>query len=79
VSEYTWCPRIHSLLYITEEVFKKMLQTKVKAASNMDALGEATNVHDGELFFEEKNPINYIGGYIIKQLHSKVVTSLLMH
>jgi len=53
-----------------------MLQAKVKVASNTDALGEATNVHDGELSFET---INYIGGYIIKQLHSKVVTSLLMH
>jgi len=51
-----------------------MLQVKVKAASNMDALGEATNVHDEKLSFEEKNAINYIGGYIIKQLHTAVVT-----
>lgn len=31
-------------------------------------------VHDEELSFEEKNAINYIGGYIIKQLHTRVVT-----
>jgi len=61
--------------YITKEVFKKILQVKVKAASSADILGEDVDVHDQEeLTFEEKNAINYIGGYIIKQLHTKVVT-----
>ena len=61
--------------YITEEVFKKILQVKIKAISSTDILGEDVNVHDqDELTFEEKNAVNYIGGYIIKQLHTKVVT-----
>ena len=58
--------------YVTEEIFKKLLQARVKAASTTDTLD--IDVHDEELSFEEKNAINYIGGYIIKQLHTRVVT-----
>ena len=46
--------------YITEEIFKKLLQARVKAASTTDTLD--IDVHDEELSFEEKNAINYIGG-----------------
>ena len=61
--------------YITEEVFKRMLQAKVKAAGQSSSSGEADDdVQDVVLTFEEKNAINYIGGYIVKQLHSKIVT-----
>ena len=58
--------------YVTEEIFKKLLQARVKAASTTDTLN--IDVHNEELSFEEKNAINYIGGYIIKQLHTRVVT-----
>jgi len=50
---------------------KKPTQAKVKAASTTDTLD--IDVHDEELSFEEKNTMNYIGGYIKKQLHTKIV------
>ena len=56
--------------YITEEIFKKMLRAKVTAKITQ----EDSSKPDHELTFEEMNTINYIGGYIIQQLHSKVIT-----
>jgi len=42
--------------YITEEVFKKMIQAKLMVASSSDTLGEAVKTHDQkQLTFEEKN------------------------
>jgi len=55
--------------YIIEEIFKKMLRAKVTVISTQ----ENSNKPVYELTFEEMNTINYIGGYIIKQLHSKVI------
>ena len=56
--------------FITEEVFKKMLRAKVNTKTKC---ADSSNP-EHQLTFEEMNTINYIGGYIIKQLHTKVVT-----
>ena len=48
-----------------------MLREKVKTSAQEEA--GSSKVEYG-LNFEEQNTINYIGGYIVKQLHTKVVT-----
>ena len=58
--------------YITEEIFKKMLRAKLKTTSAQEG-ADSSKVEHG-LTFKEQNTINYIGGYIVKQLHTKVVT-----
>ena len=54
--------------YITEEIFKKKLRAKVKTEDGI------SSKPDHQLTFEEMNTINYIGRYIIKKLHDKVIT-----
>ena len=61
--------------YITEEVFKKLLLTKldsVHAPQSDNTLG-----NDGaeivKLTFEEENTLHYVGGYLIRQLLSKLI------
>ena len=46
-----------------------MLRAKIIAKATQ----EGSSKPEHELTFEEMNTINYIGGYIIKQLHSKVI------
>jgi len=57
--------------YVTEEIFKKMLHAKLQS---MQQTTSQDSTDAAELTFEERNAINYIGGYVIKQLHSKLVT-----
>ena len=62
---------------MTEEIFKKMLHTKLQflqQSSSATSQDSRNSTETSELTFEERNAINYIGGYVIKQLHSKVVT-----
>ena len=62
---------------MTEEIFKKMLHTKLQSlqqSSSATSQDSRNSTETSELTFEERNAINYISGYVIKQLHSKLVT-----
>ena len=60
--------------YVTEEIFKKMLHIKLQSLRQPSNSGSKDTETVSELTFEERSAINYIGGYIVKQLHSKLVT-----
>ena len=62
--------------YITEEVFKKLLLTKLDSvpALQRDNTSGTNGAEIIELTFEEKNALHYIGGYLIKQLLNKLIT-----
>lgn len=65
--------------YVTEEVFKKMLLTKIDYTQATCNQTEDTSLftdetHTVELTYEEKNALHYIGGYILRKLLSKVIT-----
>ena len=59
---------------MTEEIFKKRLHTKLQSLRQSSNSGSEDTEIVSELTFEERSAINYIGGYIVKQLHSKLVT-----